>query len=66
MVRVKHKLIRQNKSRLLGPNCPGIIAPSQVCIHYFLTINNKNDQIISLLKYIFFSVKLVLCLVISI
>jgi len=29
MVRVKNRLMSQNKSRLIGPNCPGIIKPDE-------------------------------------
>jgi succinyl-CoA synthetase alpha subunit len=27
MVKVKHALRSQNKTRVIGPNCPGIIKP---------------------------------------
>jgi succinyl-CoA synthetase alpha subunit len=29
MVKVKHPLVRQDKCRLIGPNCPGIIKPEE-------------------------------------
>merc|ERR1712183_691920 len=29
MVKVKHALVRQSASRLIGPNCPGIIKPGE-------------------------------------